>query len=60
MSHIVTKKVKDVLKKTDPFLWMLELCRLILVLIIFLKKLNCSYGGKLGSRGGGQTKVWEG
>jgi len=46
-------KVKDILKKTDSFLWMLELCRLILVLTRFLNKLNFSGGGE-------QTGIWWG
>ena len=46
---LVIKKGKDVLKKTDPFQWMLKLCRLILALTTFLKKLHFSWGrGKLG------------
>ena len=51
---------KDILKKTDLFLWMLELWRLILVLTSFFCKNEISagrqnevWGRKLGSEGGG-------
>jgi hypothetical protein len=45
-------KAKDILKKTDLFLWRLELCRLILVLTRFVAKKNISPGVRnLGPRG---------
>jgi len=44
--------------KTDSFLWMLELCRLISVLTRLLKKINFIWKGTLGSEG--KTKIWEG
>ena len=52
-------RCKDILKKTDLFLWMLELWRLILVLTrFFLQKRNFSRKAKWGL--GAQTWVWRG
>ena len=45
-SHILIKKGKYVLKKTDLFQWMLELCRPILVLTTFWRKtISAGKGG---------------
>ena len=45
-------KGMDILKKTGPFPWILKLCRLIIDLTRFLKKLSFSWK-RLGSGGGG-------
>jgi hypothetical protein len=58
MSHVdILYKGKDILKKTDPFLRMLESCRLILVLTRFLKNLNFNFGtGNSGLRREGKPR----